>query len=293
MRKRPDGTDCHGEMDGWADHEGKPLSIAWAPSVKVTSYAGSKAMPWGSLIVDHKVYPSKGAAPLWSPVVLSDKARKASSVEYISALVYDFDSGAKWSDVIDVVDFAGWRYWAYTTWSHCDDAHKFRLVIAIDEAIPAGEYRAAWQALRAFMSWDVDEACKDLCRLYYVPSCRAGSTPWQAWSTDGIGVDWRRVVEWWNSQAPKKTKVEAAISEARAISERRQIDYQALRDDEARNSLRRILDQIPPDMVYGDWIRMGAIMKGLGMENEYIALCKRGEKYKAGEPERKLASFKR
>ena len=61
---RPDGTDHHGEVDGWADHDGKPLSIAWTASVKDPAYLGTKSIPWTKLIVDHKAFLLAVAAAL-------------------------------------------------------------------------------------------------------------------------------------------------------------------------------------------------------------------------------------
>lgn len=168
---RPDGTPHSGEMDGW-EADGYPLSIAAAPSVKVTEWRKSIRMPWAKLIIDHRVYAAKEDAPLWSPVILGDSmARRADSVVAVSALVYDFDGGTEWGNVVDVLEAFGIRFWAYATWSHSEDRHKFRVVLGLDEAIPAADFRRVWSGFRAMMGWQVDEGCKDISRLYYVPSC--------------------------------------------------------------------------------------------------------------------------
>ena len=292
---RPDGTDHHGEVDGWADHDGKPLSIAWTASVKAQEYAGSKAIAWTKLIVDHKAFPEKAAAPLWSPVILlPDQMRRcAASVSHVTALVYDIDHGATWHDVQTVLEIFGIRYWMYTTWSHSEEQHKFRVVLGIDEAIPAADYREVWQAVRDMMQWPVDESCKDVCRLMYVPSAPEGSTPWQAFAEDGTALDWRSAVEWWRSVQTPAARTAVAIQDARAMSARISMDSKQLMDEATQDTFVWMLNQIDPDVAYHYWTRIGMIAKDLGMENEWIRWCSNGAKYSAGEPQRKLASFRR
>lgn len=188
---RPDGKPHHPE-DGWAD-EGHPLSIAIAPSVKATHWSQARALSWQKLQIDHKEMPRKEDAFLWSPVVLSDMARRSASVTHVSALVYDFDNGTTWDDVNAVLSCYGLRFWMYTTHSHTVDHHKFRAVLGLDEAIPADLFPKVWKEYAKLLGWEVDENCKDLGRLYYVPSCPPGGVAWQDWG-DGVAMDWRALL---------------------------------------------------------------------------------------------------
>ncbi len=283
---RPDGKPHHPE-DGW-DTDGKPLCIAWAPHVKVQEWAGRKAVTWDALRIDHRVFPSKDSAPLWSPVILSSMARCLASVTHAGALAYDFDRGTKWEDVIDVLDVFGIRYWAYTTWSHSEEVHKFRVVLGVDEAIPAASYKAAWSAMRSMMQWDVDETCKDASRLFYVPSCSEGAKPWQAWGGD-IAIDWRALIDWDEARKPPPTVEERVYR----MAERRNLSEEAKREEATRRAFARALSLLDPDVGYHSWTPLGMIAKEIGMESEWVEWCKRGKKYIPGEPEKKLRSYRR
>lgn len=283
---RPDGKPHHPE-DGWKD-EGQPLSIAVTKSVKEAEFTWRLQKPWAGLMVDHQVRESKEGAVLWSPVVLIDSARKASSVSHVSAIVYDFDHSTRWEDVVDVLGVYGIRYWGHTTWSHSEEVHKFRVVLGIDEAIPAGQYRTVWLAVRDMLGWDVDEQCKDVSRLYYVPSCPAGAMPWQSWG-DGDGIDWRAYADWYSQKQAAKPPQERILE----IAKRRNMDSADNKAEATKLAFLRCLDQLDPDVAYHSWVRLGMVAKLIGMESEWSEWCQRGSKYRPGEPEKKLRSFQR
>ena len=153
--------------------------------------------------------------------------------------------------------------------------------------------REVWQAVRDMMQWPVDESCKAVCRLRYGPSAPEGSTPWQAFAEDGTALDWRSAVEWWRSVQTPAARTAVAIQDARAMSARISMDSKQLMDEATQDTFVWMLNQIDPDVAYHYWTRIGMIAKDLGMENEWIRWCSNGAKYSAGEPQRKLASFRR
>ncbi len=208
---RPDGKPLHHE-DGW-ESDGCPLTIATCPSVRSTHFGAAKTIAWARLMVPHKATPSKEGAILWSPVILGDMARRSSSVTHVTALVYDFDNGALWEDTTCIPLVAGMRYWAYTTHSHTPEHHKFRLVLAVDEAIPIDLYPVVWRGFARMIGWQVDQACKDPARLYYTPSCPLGSDPWQDWA-DGIGLPWR---DWLPTWQDEEARMQAPATRSRRI----------------------------------------------------------------------------
>ena len=85
----------------------------------------------------------------------------------------DHDAGdpeaalAAWSGVIAV---------AHSTWSHTEDAPRFRVVVPLARPIPANRWSAAW-------SWaserapGADRACKDASRLYFRPAVSSLDAP--------------------------------------------------------------------------------------------------------------------
>lgn len=282
---RPDGNPLHPE-DGWGS-DGCPLSVAWTPTTYQTQWEGAKVITWARLCVDHRRTRRKEDVPLWSPVILSTMERRAASVTHSTALVYDIDDGTKWDDIVDVLTIWGIRWWAYTTHSHTEEHHRFRVVLGIDEAIPASIHRTAWLAVKDYMGWRVDESCKDICRLYYIPSAREGAPAWQAWG-DGHGCDWRSIIDVIETRTSPDP-----VARILRVAERRQRELGERNIECTRKVMRDMLSMMDPDGSYHQWIYMGMIAKECGMEAEWIAWCKRGKKYRPGEPERKLRSFRR
>jgi hypothetical protein len=275
---RPDGKPHHPE-DGWED-EGKPLAFAVAPKVETTSYSKALTLPWERLIRLHTETPNKASAPLWSPVFLSDMARKSSSVTHITALVYDFDHGETWDDVVSMPKCYGMRFWAYSTFSHTEEAHRFRLVLAVDEAIPVALYPQVWRGFARMVGWKVDESCKDLARLYYVPSCPPGGLAWQDWG-DGPGLDWRGWLKTWEAQAgaeKRKARPEVAAPRPR----REAIQSPQFRSVTLRNVAQTLFDSMDPDSPHDEWRNACfAVVQSLGEEGMQMveAWSRKGAKF--------------
>jgi hypothetical protein len=286
---RPDGKPHHPE-DGWPA-DGFPLKVAMAHQVMVREYSKEYTLPWSKLILDHAVKDRKEDARLWSPVILTSMARQKASVSHVTAIVYDFDRGQSWDDVVMVLEAYGIRFWAYTTFQHTEEKHRFRVVLGVDEAIPAEVYPKVWAGFREMLGWDVDEACKDCSRLFYLPTRPTGGPDaWQAWKEDGIGMDWRSMVAVLDSQEHQRRPARETVD---SVSLRRQMDLASRTEEINRSIYAKMLDGIHPDAAYQHWIAMGMIAKELGMESEWSAWCSRGQKYRPGEPERKLRSFRR
>lgn len=241
---RPDGKPHHPE-DGW-DKDGFPLTFATAPRVEVSEFAKSITRPWGDLIVDHRVFQRKTDASLWSPVILSSTARKSLSVSHITALVYDFDHGEKWEDVIPVAEMFKIRFWAYSTYRNTEEEHRFRLVLAVDEAIPADLYPKVWKGFARTLGWHIDEQCKDLARMYYVPSCPPGATAWQDWGA-GSGINWRSWLEVWEAN-------DCLVQEPRPFTTAKRRDWSIDVDREAkRRASLKMLEEVPPSCGMSPW----------------------------------------
>ena len=166
------------------------IPVAYADHVKVTDYTSTRTVAWGSIVNSaHGTYPSKDAAPLWSPVSLLEghTARKASSIASLHALVVDIDHGAAWDDVLCGLPDLTW--WAYTTHSHTDLEHRFRIVLPLARPVPAAQWKAAWLAgMQGLGIEKFDKACNDPCRIYYMPS-HAPEAPWEMLSQDGALLD--------------------------------------------------------------------------------------------------------
>ncbi len=112
--------------------------------------------------------------PAWSPArFVPGRARSVDAVVDVSCLVLDHDEGdpgaalAAWSGLIAV---------AHSTWSHTEDAPRFRVVVPLARPIPADRWAAAW-SWAAARAPQADRACKDASRLYFRPAVPAPDAP--------------------------------------------------------------------------------------------------------------------
>lgn len=173
------------------------VPAATADHVRVRNYCGSWSIVWSNLIATpHAEVAAKDAIGLWSPVTLLDgqTARRASSVESVGALIVDMDHGEKWGETL-----ARWPslcWWAYTTFSHTSEAHRFRVVFPLARPVPAAEWKLRWKL--GMDALDIggkpDKSCTDTCRLYYLPSHAAGAEFGTA-SQDGALLDLLAITE--------------------------------------------------------------------------------------------------
>ena len=114
--------------------------------------------------------------PAWSPCLYQEGAqRKAAAVVHVSALVLDYDTGKPWRDASEV--WAKWYHIIHSSWSHEDGHHKYRLILPLWEPVPG----ALWGRVFAWAKRrdpDIDAACKDPSRLFFMPAVRSDLWPW-------------------------------------------------------------------------------------------------------------------
>lgn len=108
---------------------------------------------------------NKGDAAAWSPFTYRDNHRKSENAIGACALVYDLDDG--YNGLASRLDDLGWVYVIHHTYTDgCA-----RLVIPLATDCPPEAYAALWRDVCTQLDLTPDEACKDLARLYYAPSC--------------------------------------------------------------------------------------------------------------------------
>jgi len=179
----------------------------------------------------------------WSPTAYRPhETRGARGVEHVSCIVLDYDDGTTIEDAV-----AAWGRWpliVHTSWSHTDAHPRFRLVLALAEAVPGEAWLRAWTWARERSGGHIDEACKDPSRLYLRPAIPRRDTPYRAFVRDDGGplltVDWRsledpRGGERWNSGTTSTVGARAASNgKVRAPEDlARQIARLRLRTDRA------------------------------------------------------------
>lgn len=91
--------------------------------------------------------------------------RRNDNVRLVSMAVFDFDKGESPQAILE--KFKDFNLVLYSTHSSTAAAPKFRLVLPLKEALAPSQFKAAWP----FGVEGMDPSCKDLARMFYLPSC--------------------------------------------------------------------------------------------------------------------------
>ncbi len=134
--------------------------------------------------------------PCWSPAIYAPgSTRGEAGVVAVSCLVLDYDDGTSIPEAIG--PWSDWPLLVHTSWSHAPDHPRFRVVLVLDEPVPAPAWRAAWQWAHERSGGHIDPACKDPSRLYVLPAVSDATAPFTALDHDPGGhllrIDWERL----------------------------------------------------------------------------------------------------
>lgn len=115
----------------------------------------------------------KKSGPAFIPAVFKSGAKRQNqNVEYLTALVLDVDDGTPYSTLLERL--GPYEHVFYTSHSHRPEHPKYRIVIFLEEAIPATDWPAFWQRASAYFG-HMDASTKDASRLYFLPSHPKGT----------------------------------------------------------------------------------------------------------------------
>ena len=123
--------------------------------------------------------------------------RSRKNVSFCSAIGLDFDEGTlDEAGIRAKLDALGIAYWAYSSFRHHSSPdpskpwqkRKWRVVIPFARAATVAEHAATFEYFTTlFASHVPDQACKDPCRLFYLPRVPAnGAHHFQSWVQDGV-----------------------------------------------------------------------------------------------------------
>lgn len=129
----------------------------------------------------------KRGVPAWSPATYPEGVRRSKgAVTHVSCLVLDYDNGTTMDAASEV-----WRQWphiVHTSWSHTEEHHKFRLVLPMARPVPVKFWPRVWAWAEKHSGCEIDTACKDPSRLYFVPAIRSADWPHEAREVDEGGT---------------------------------------------------------------------------------------------------------
>lgn len=144
---------------------------------------------------------------------LSGKRSRANVVS-VSALVYDLDSlsGDAVAELWERLDT--YRKLLHTTHSHTPEKPKFRLILPLTRPASPEEFFALWDTFSARFCIDADRQCRDVARLYYLPSHPPSAAEWGHEHTDGQAVD----VDFWIKRSASPIQKQTTPSGIEAIA---------------------------------------------------------------------------
>jgi hypothetical protein len=119
--------------------------------------------------------------PAWSPAWFESSRRCNEDAIEICALTFDIDGGASLDQV--AAQFSGHPRVVASTPSHHPEQPRFRLVVPMDEPVPAAEWSSVWTAALGSLSVEVDRVCSDSARLYFLPVRLPQGAPAPVWSS--------------------------------------------------------------------------------------------------------------
>ena len=114
-------------------------------------------------LLDLQNHISKGGA--FIPAVMSSNRRSSAAFKSSELAVVDIDHGLT-VEAFQKHPLAQYACWVYTTHSHSEKEHRFRVVFRLPQVVTSAElYKAITTIL--IRSLGGDRACSDACRLYY------------------------------------------------------------------------------------------------------------------------------
>lgn len=148
-----------------------------------------------SLLTEPEHCPDKSRRQAWSAARYPAGARRGYGQTLdVSCLVLDYDGTAAIEEGAAV--WSRWAHIVHTSWSHgAPEAtgDRYRVVLPLATPIPRDDYGRLWRWSDLESGHAIDRACKDPCRLWFLPSRRIMSWPYRAWVHEGRLLDWRNL----------------------------------------------------------------------------------------------------
>jgi hypothetical protein len=134
------------------------------------------------LFTTSRVSADKKKVKAYTFAEFEDGVRRKKNVKSVSGVSYDYDSGEYTvEEAIETLEKAGYFCILYTTYSHTEEHHKFRIVVPFVEptGLDGEEYRKVHVsfAQKIGLPETYDKTCADLARFYYLPARKTKDAP--------------------------------------------------------------------------------------------------------------------
>jgi len=149
---------------------------------------------------------NKGFCP--ATFLPNSAGRKDENVVELSMLCFDFDDADLKTDLKQVIEL-GFAGFIYTSYSHTDKNHRFRLGFPLKEPIPTKYFRLLWDKVFNILKREVgiegnktllniDTNCFNPSRLWYLPAKQSVTSSYYSEVFQGEGfklLDWKLFIE--------------------------------------------------------------------------------------------------
>jgi len=135
-------------------------------------------------LTSREIRPDK-AGPLISFTTYRDgyTTRCNEAIEAVTALVADCDESHTLPEIVAVIERLGVAAIIYSSHRHGliekpeapAPGERYRVVFPLESNVLAKDYPDVWERFNQLFDGELDPACKDLSRAYYLPSCPDGS----------------------------------------------------------------------------------------------------------------------
>lgn len=162
-------------FDGKADNRPKSELLLWDQFVKRLARPSVRRRKDGEL---------------FSPATFIGKRAKENVTESCM-LVLDYDHDSNLNRDLQVWRERGYTFIVYTTYSHSEKEHRFRVVIPLAVPIPAGLFPLLWRWAYDLSDGKIDRAASDISRMFYMPAVASKDAAWHFESVEGAFLDCR------------------------------------------------------------------------------------------------------
>ena len=128
--------------------------------------------------------------PAWSPAIYpSEVLRLRCHVEAVALFVVDLDHLTDEQLATAAVRFAPFRRIVHSTHSDRRSDRCARAIVALSRSVMPDEWSAFWRAATSLFEHSADLACRDIGRIYYLPSCSSDAENYHFEAHDGLLLD--------------------------------------------------------------------------------------------------------
>jgi len=108
--------------------------------------------------------------------------RRSDAVSCVNVLVADIDHGPAFDDGLAL--FAPYPRFGYTTWSHTEQDHRFRVAVLLQSGVPPEHWGRCWDWAQNRAGGCLDPSCRGVGRIYYLPALARPDSPHISASAD-------------------------------------------------------------------------------------------------------------